>query len=271
MSDESHSEPAPAGSQAEGEGATPHRRKKVFDFRTSFLTGLVVAAPIGITIYLTYAFVTFVDAQVRPLIKTLIRPLLPPGYDPDTFLPLAIPGIGVLFVIVCLVILGALTANFFGRTLIAYGERVVHRMPVIRSIYGALKQIFETVLSQTETSFNEVCLVEYPRRGLWAVAFVATSARGEVADKLDHDYISVFLPTTPNPTSGFLLFVPRKDVIILEMSVEEGAKLIISAGLVVPPRPGETKAVVGGQAIGIRRNGEARGRKAEKAPPAASA
>ncbi|NWG46691.1 MAG: DUF502 domain-containing protein [Alphaproteobacteria bacterium] len=241
---------APRGDHPDG---PDRKRRKFFDLRTNLLTGIILAAPIGITIGLTYWFVTTVDTHVRPLIKTLIRPLLPPGYDPDTFLPLAIPGIGVLFVILALIILGALTRNLFGRTLISFGERIVDRMPVIRSIYGALKQIFETVLSQTETSFKEVCLVEYPRRGLWALAFVATGARGEVADHLTPDHLSVFLPTTPNPTSGFLLFVPRQDVILLDMSVEDGAKLIISAGLVVPPRAGETKAYVNGRAVETRR------------------
>jgi uncharacterized membrane protein len=136
-----------------------------------------------------------------------------------------------------LTLLGALTANFFGRQLLVWGERLVDRMPVVRSIYGALKQIFETVISQSNTSFREAALIEYPRRGLYALVFITTSTKGEVLEKAptDDDLVSVFLPTTPNPTSGFLLFVPRKDIYPLEMSIEDAAKLIISAGLVSPP------------------------------------
>lgn len=194
--------------------------------RNYFLTGIVVAAPIAITIYLAWLFVNSID--------NLITPLIPPRWSPETYLPFGIPGFGVIVVVVGITLLGALTANFLGRYLLNLGERLLNRMPIIRSVYGTLKQIFETVISQSSTSFQEVVLVEYPRRGLWAIAFVTTETKGEVRRVLDQELVSVFLPTTPNPTSGFLLFVPKSDLIHLDMSVEDGVKKVISAGIVTP-------------------------------------
>lgn len=195
--------------------------------RTYFLTGLVVAAPISITIYLTWWFVTLIDVWIKPLVPAL--------YNPDTYLPFSVPGVGLVFALMALTVLGALTANLFGRTLVAYGEQMFNRMPVVRNVYKALKQIFETALSQSTSSFQDVGLIEYPRKGLYAIVFVSTDTRGEIPEKSGAgDMVSVFLPTTPNPTSGYLLFVPRGDVTLLDMSVEEGAKLVISAGLVLP-------------------------------------
>jgi uncharacterized membrane protein len=136
-----------------------------------------------------------------------------------------------------LTLIGFVTANFLGRTLLGFGERFVDRMPVVRSIYGALKQIFETVLAQSSTSFREVVLVEYPRKGVWALAFVTSTTRGEVQNLVEDEVVNVFLPTTPNPTSGFLLFVPRRDLVVLHMTVEEGIKMVISGGLVTPEDP----------------------------------
>lgn len=196
--------------------------------RNYFLTGLVVAAPIGITGYLTWLFITSVDQWVTPLIPT--------AYNPETYLPFSIPGLGVVIVAAFLILLGALTANFFGRALIRWGERILDAMPVVRSIYGTLKQIFETVTSHSAASFRDVVLVEYPRKGLWAIAFVSSETKGEIRHRLDQEMVNVFLPTTPNPTSGYLLFVPKKDVVYLDMTVEEGVKYVISAGLVTPPR-----------------------------------
>ena len=200
--------------------------------RTYFLTGLVVAAPVTITVVLVMWFVDFVDAWFTPMI--------PDRYQPERYLDFTVPGLGLIIAVVLLTILGALTANLFGRTLVNYGERLVGRMPLVRNIYSALKQIFETVLSQSQQSFREVALIEYPRRGVYSIAFVTTAAKGEVQARADEEMVSVFLPTTPNPTSGFLLFVPRRDVITLEMSVEDAAKLVISAGLVAPEFDMET-------------------------------
>ncbi len=199
--------------------------------RNYFLTGIVVTAPIAITIYLTYIFVDFVDANVTPLI--------PARYNPETYLPFGVPGLGLFIAVIALILIGFLTANFLGRSFLKFGERIVGRMPVVRSIYNALKQIMETVLAQSSTSFREVVLVEYPRRGIWAIAFVTSEAEGDVADMDDDAMISVFLPTTPNPTSGFLLFVPKHDLKFLNMTVEEGVKLVISAGMIWPKEGGD--------------------------------
>lgn len=194
--------------------------------RTYFLTGIVVTAPIAITIYLTYVFVSFVDANVTPLV--------PVKYNPETYLPFSIPGLGLFIAVFVLVLIGFLTANYLGRAFLVFGERIVGRMPIVRSIYNALKQIMETVLAQSSTSFRDVVLLEYPRKGIWAVAFVTSRAKGEVNATKDEDMISIFMPTTPNPTSGFLLFVPKSDLKYLDMTVEEGVKLVISAGMIWP-------------------------------------
>lgn len=207
------------------------RRKHFFRWiRTSFLTGIVIAAPIGITIYVTLALIGFVDDRVTPLI--------PVRYNPETYLPFSLPGLGVLVMVVALIFLGAATANLFGRSLLTFGERVVDRMPVVRNIYNALKQIFETVIAQSESTFQQVGLIEYPRKGIYAICFITTGTNGEIKNLIEDDLYSVFLPTTPNPTSGFLLFVPHKDIKILDMSVEEAAKMVISAGLVEPGQNG---------------------------------
>ncbi|TLP49112.1 DUF502 domain-containing protein [Cohaesibacter sp. CAU 1516] len=200
--------------------------------RNYFLTGLVIAAPIGITLFITWSFIQWVDDTVKPYIPHI--------YNPDNYLPFSVPGVGLIFSLIILTILGFLTANFVGRSFLSYGEVMVGRMPLVRNIYNALKQIFETVLSQKGQTFTKAAVIEYPRRDLWALSFIATSTMGEVSHRLadrtgsNEGFISVFLPTTPNPTSGFLLFVPREDVIILDMSVEDAAKLVISAGLVTP-------------------------------------
>lgn len=196
--------------------------------RNSFLTGLIIVGPVGITAYMVYSFVNFIDSWVKPYV--------PQEYNPETYLPFSIPGLGLIFAIFFIMIIGATTANLFGRSLVSYGESLLDRMPVVRNLYRAIKQIFETVLSQSGNSFQNVALIEYPRKGIYAIVFVSTETTGEISDLCSNSeqMLSVFLPTTPNPTSGYLLFLPAKDVKILNMSVEEGAKLVISAGLVVP-------------------------------------
>lgn len=220
--------------------------------RNYFLTGLVVFAPISITVYIIISVVDAVD--------DLVRALLPAVYRPEISFVFSIPGIGVLIAFLFLTALGALAANVLGRAMIRLGEKIVARMPVIRGIYTTLKQILETVMAQSSTTFREVVLVEYPRRDLWAIAFVSSEAKGEIQDKTEEDTLNIFLPTTPNPTSGFLLFVPRKDCIFLEMSVEQAVKYVISAGLVAPApvdpetgRPGG--AAVGGKVFRARKPG----------------
>jgi len=209
--------------------STTKRRSYIARLRTYFFTGLVICAPLAITAYLTWNLVGWIDGWVKPY--------LPDVYNPDLYLPFSIPGFGVLIAIITITMVGFLTANLIGRSILSYGEYLLSRMPVVRNIYSALKQIFETVFRGDSSSFQSVVLVEYPRRGIWALAFVATDTLGEVQNKLDEPAgktISVFLPTTPNPTSGFLLFVPVEDALVLDMSVEDAAKLVISAGLVAP-------------------------------------
>ena len=211
-------------------GKKPRRGSVAARLRTNFLTGLVIAAPISITVYITWWFVDLFDNWIKPLV--------PAQYNPDTYLPFSLPGVGLLFALMGLMVLGALTANLFGRTIVAFGEQMLDRMPIVRNVYKALKQIFETVLSQSNSSFRQVGLIQYPRPGLYALVFISTDTTGEVLERAGNggEMVSVFLPTTPNPTSGFLLFVPAEDVMLLEMNVEEAAKLVISAGLVTPKR-----------------------------------
>jgi uncharacterized membrane protein len=202
--------------------------------RAYFLAGVIVTAPIGITVLLIWQFITFLDTQVGSL--------LPDRYNPESYLPFSVPGLGLLITIAFLTLVGFLAAGLAGRTLVRIGERLLSRMPVVRSVYGTLKQIFETVLAQSSRSFREVVLVEYPRRGLGAIGFVTGPTQGEVQVRSGEELVNVFLPTTPNPTSGFLLFVPRRDLVHLDMTIEEAMKLVISGGIVTPPSQLDTLA-----------------------------
>ena len=213
------------------------RRRRLFQrTRANFFTGLVVLVPIALTLYLFWTFVGWIDSWVLPFV--------PQAYQPDALVKkffgedasLNVRGVGVFFFFLFTMLIGWLAKGFIGRSVLAWAEGLVDRMPVVRSVYNGLKQIVETVFSQRETSFEKACLVEYPRRGIWAVAFISTDAKGEINATIprDEQLVSVFLPTTPNPTSGFLLFVPQSDVIELDMTVEDAAKLVISAGLVYP-------------------------------------
>ena len=208
--------------------------------RGYFLAGVLITAPIGITFYLAWLFINWVDNTMTPL--------LPPAYNPETYLPFGIPGLGLLMVCLVMTLIGALTAGILGRFWIRTSERILSRMPVIRSVYGALKQIFETVLSHQSNAFREVVLFEYPRRGSWALGFITGSTRGEIQNSTEDDVVNVFLPTTPNPTSGYLLFLPRRELVMLSMTVEEGIKMVISGGIVTPPDrrpPNQRKVKVG--------------------------
>jgi len=193
-------------------------------WRSHFLTGLVVITPLYLTVWLIWSFVSIVDYKVERL--------LPADYGIADYINF--PGYGVLIFVLFTAGVGALAKNLFARQLIGWGENMLDRLPIVRSIYNGIKQIAETVLVQSKSSFEKACLVQYPRKGIWAVAFISTKTTGEVATKSGQDLTSVFLPTTPNPTSGFLLFVPTEDVVELDMTVEEAAKLVISAGLVTP-------------------------------------
>lgn len=198
--------------------------------RNYFLTGLVVSAPIGITIWLAWWFVSLFDQWLKPYI--------PSDYNPDTYLPFALPGVGLVAAFFGISFIGALAANLVGRTILSYWEILLNRMPIVRSVYKAMKQIFQTAFSQESATFEKVALVEYPRRGVHVVVFVARELdSGEIGLEPGHPMYACFMPTTPNPTSGFLFFLNHEEVRILDLSVEDGAKLVISAGLVTPKKP----------------------------------
>jgi uncharacterized membrane protein len=195
--------------------------------RAYFLAGVLVTGPIALTLYLIWLFVHFIDG--------LIGDLLPDHYNPATYLPFHIPGLGLVIGVVGLTLIGALTAGYVGRIFLRISERVFARMPVIRSVYGAMKQIFETALAKQSDTFREAVLIEWPRQGMWTIAFITARTDGEVQDLSAPDAVSVYVPTTPNPTSGYLMFVPRSDVKVLSMTVEEAIKLVISGGIITPP------------------------------------
>ena len=208
--------------------------------RNSFLTGLVVIAPVALTIWLIWSVIGWIDGFVLPFIPNLYHPdnILNTIFGQDV--AINIRGLGVVVFLFFTTFVGWIAKGFLGRSLIRFAENLVRRMPVVRSIYSGVKQIAETVFAQSDRSFEKACLIEYPRKGIWAIGFISTDAKGEVKYKVKakSDLLSVFVPTTPNPTSGFMLFFPRSDVIELDMSIEDAAKLVISAGLVYPPYKG---------------------------------
>ncbi len=196
--------------------------------RYYFLTGLVVAGPIAITFYLTWWFVTWVDG--------IVRPFVPIAYRPETYLPFGLPGSGLVVAVFALTFLGFLTANLIGRTLVDLGEALLGRMPVVRAIYRGLKQVFETLFSGKGSSFRKVGLVEFPSPGMWSIVLISQDPSVEIAAKLpgQEDFISVFLPCAPNPTTGFFFYVPKSKLIEIDMNAEDAATLIMSAGVVQP-------------------------------------
>jgi uncharacterized membrane protein len=195
--------------------------------RRYLLTGIVVTAPISITIYLTYVFLTFVDAKVTKFFPDNVYQSL---YGETT-----IPGLGLIVALAGFIVIGWFATNFLGRLIIRISEYIVDRMPVIRTLYSAIKQIFETIMASKSQAFREVVMLEYPRRGVWSIGFVTGTTEGEVQRVTDEETVNVFVPTTPNPTSGYLLFVPKKELTYLNMGVEEGVKLVVSAGIITPP------------------------------------
>ncbi len=199
--------------------------------RRYFLTGLVLAGPLAITASVTWWFINLVDGWIKPFIPNL--------YLPETYLPFSIPGFGLIVALTGLTLIGFLTANLVGRTLFEAGEAVLHRMPVVRGLYRGMKQIFETVFSQSGTSFRKVGLVEFPAKGMWSIVFISQEAGPDIAGQLPDpdEQIGVFLPCTPNPTTGFFFYLPRGEVKELSITVEDAAKLVMSAGLI---QPGDT-------------------------------
>ena len=185
----------------------------------NFFKGILISAPIIITLYIAWGLIKFFDKKASPLLGTF---------------PFEIPGFGLITVFIFFAIIGFITTGLFGRIFSSSIEKVLSRMPVLRNIYSGLKQLFEAILAKKSNSFREVVLLEYPREGIWAMGFLTGETKGEVNRKTKNQMANIFLPTTPNPTSGFLLFVPKKDIVRLTMTVEEGIKMIISAGMLTP-------------------------------------
>ena len=197
--------------------------------RGRFFAGMVIAAPLAATIFILQFLITFIDNRVKPL--------LPPLLKPETYTNYAIPGFGVLVVVIALTILGAITANLIGRSLLRATDRIFSRIPIVRNVYAAIKQLTEVLANNQQASFDRCVMIEYPKQGSWCIGFVSSHATQEIGAKLGTSKIGVFVPTSPNPTSGFLIYVEEAETIALEMSVEEGAKMILTAGLVVPDFP----------------------------------
>ncbi|MBX9592046.1 MAG: DUF502 domain-containing protein [Hyphomonadaceae bacterium] len=234
---------------------TPEEMHLGARLRNYFVTGLVVVGPVGITLYIAWNFITMVDAWVKPYVPRI--------YNPDYYLPFPVPGVGLLFAMVLITIIGALAGKLLGRSLISAGELMLGRTPIVRNVYRGLKQIFESVVtaSSPSQSFQKVALMEFPSKGIWSIVFVTGEAAREISKELPgRDLISVFMPTGMLPPSGFVCFVPRKDVLPIRMTFEDAAKIIISAGMVNP----ETQARLKDMATRVR-NGQ---RATLQAPPA---
>lgn len=197
--------------------------------RNYFLTGIIVTAPLAITAYLAWTIIHWIDSWVKPYI--------PDRYNPDHYLPFAVPGFGLVVALLVITLIGFVTASFVGRAVFGFGERLLGRMPLVRNVYSGLKQIFETVLANRSDLFNKVALFEYPRKGAWSIVFIAKQQESEISAALSGRHgrtVAVFRPITPNVTTGYLLYVDESDLIPLDMSVEDAAKVLISAGLVTP-------------------------------------
>lgn len=202
--------------------------------RAYFFTGVLVTAPVAMTFYVAYKIIFWVDNAVGKLLPPQLREY----YDT---LPFTIPGLGLVVLIVIMTFIGMFAAGFIGKFFIKLGDWIVKKIPLISTIYSLLKKVFETFLSDSTSAFSKVVLLEYPRKGIWILGLVSTDTEGEVKNILKQDMINVFVPTTPNPTSGFLIFVPREDVIFLDMSVEEALKFVVSGGIVSPEDVEERK------------------------------
>ena len=235
----------PSGNDV-GSPVGPGRPTRFVGLRGYLLAGIIVTAPIGITFWLVWQVVDYMDRTAAAL--------LPARYNPETYLPFSVPGLGLLLILGLLTLIGWFTAGFVGRTIMRMGEQLVARTPVVRSIYGTLKQIFETVLASSSRSFREVVLVEWPRHGCWSIAFVTGTTLWEIPGKGASDMVNVFMPCTPNPTTGYLMFVSRAELVPVAMTVEEGMRMVVSGGIVnLPLRPAERSGSAGRQEAERRR------------------
>lgn len=211
-----------------GRDLPPPHQSIMGRLRNYFLTGLIITGPVAITFYLTWSFITWVDDWVRPFI--------PEAYRPETYLPVKIPGTGLIIAFVTLTLLGFLAANLVGRSLVELGETVLGRMPIVRAIYRSLKQVFETLFADTGSSFRKVGLVEYPSPGMWSIVLYSQPPGPDIVSHLPagDEYLSVFLPCAPNPTTGFFFYVKKDDVIELDINAEAAATLVMSVGMIQP-------------------------------------
>jgi uncharacterized membrane protein len=218
MSDQTEGEPtAPEASHTSAAGR----------IRNYFLTGLVVAGPVLVTLYLTWSFINWVD--------NVVRPFIPPIYRPETYLPWPIPGTGLVIAVVVLTFLGFLTANFVGAKLLDFGESLLNRMPIVRPIYKTMKQVFETLFSKTGSGFRQVALVEFPAPGMWSLILISQPPIADISAKLPQgEHVSAFLPCSPNPTTGFFFYVQRKDIVALDITVESAMAMLFSIGMAQP-------------------------------------
>ncbi len=191
--------------------------------RTYFLTGLLVVVPVGITLYVLKIVIGWADSLVA---------LLPPRLHPNSYLPFPIPGLGLIITALFIMSVGIVTTNFIGKRMVALGEQIVDKIPLVRSIYVAVKQLLETIFSRDKESFKRVVMVEYPRKGIHSIGFVTGVSKGEIQDKTGQKVLNVFVPTAPNPTSGYLIMVPEDDTIPLDMDVETAFKMVLSGGMI---------------------------------------
>src|SRR6266436_3186700 len=227
--------PGPLGLQPDPPPApVSHHHGLIGRIRNYFLTGLILVGPVYITLNLTWWFINWVDE--------LVRPLIPIAYRPETYLPLHVPGTGLIIAFLAITTLGFLTANLVGRKLVEFGENILNRMPVVRPVYKSLKQIFETLFSKSGSSFRRVALVEFPSPGMWSLVFLSQPASPDIAARLPQtEHVAAFMPCTPNPTTGFFFYVPRRDLVELDISVEAAMTLLMSAGTVQPGGPDPQK------------------------------
>jgi uncharacterized membrane protein len=245
-------------------GREPDELRTSARLRNYFLTGLVVVGPVGITLYIAWNFITLVDGWVKPYV--------PQYYNPDSYLPFPLPGVGLVFAVVLLTLIGALTANLLGRSLITAGELMLGRTPIVRNVYRGLKQIFESVVTASSPSqnFQKVALMEFPSKGIWSIVFITGEAAREINKEVPgQDLVSVFMPTGMLPPSGFVCFVPRKDVLPIKMSVEDAAKIIISAGMVNPQTQAKLRDIAEKARNGVRARTDERPIRMTIPPPAA--
>lgn len=216
---------------------TQEKNKKSRSLKTYFLTGILVSAPLAITIYLAVELINFIDKKVTGLI--------PAEYNPENYLPYGIPGLGLVILLVALVLIGMVASGFIGNALIKMMNKLIAKMPVVSGIYSALRKILETVMGGGQTSaFRQAVLVQYPRPDLWTIAFITGEVYSGIQKNVKKELVSIYVPTTPNPTSGFLIFVPKKDIIPLELRVDDAWKIIISTGIVTPDSPQTQQAIM---------------------------